>query len=277
VKYSALAGKPKVITYRTNIDVSKVLIECGKTMERLGLTFGVITAEAYPNAPYKGNVTQFDLIYTDITDSALTWMVKSGFLSSPTLIALDLLFKHDYRMIGMIPHIKFPNLTELHIGGVSHETEDAFIGQDILQLLDRSSSITKLHISCDFTFDAAVFVEHIGSMPALRSLAIERTCTYSEEVFRWALSDRNTSVEFLAFEFPAMDSISPNDFFLHPCLAFIDCVTEHINMYSANAAKTRTVHFAHMVRNNKAMMRLPTELVRMVFEMYDRWEEVFKS
>ena len=35
-------------------------------------------------------------------------------------------------------------------------------------------------------------------MPALRKLSVGSICAYSESFFKWALSDRNTSVELLA-------------------------------------------------------------------------------
>jgi hypothetical protein len=242
-----------------------MLTEYGETLKRLSVSFGTITADAYPTASYKGNITHLDLIRTNITDSALSWMVESGVLSSPTIVALYLSFKPDDRLIHILPYIKAPNLTKLDITGWVFLCPESIC--KLFQLLDRSPSITALKIGLKFGCDASFFIAPLESMPALRKLSTTDMCTYSESVFRWALSDRNKSVESLTLvEFPVTSSLTPNEFFLHPCVAYVRCTAEPAIKYKAmHAAKKYTVHFAYMVRNNKALARLPTELVLMIF------------
>lgn len=275
--YSILEGQSNVSIFNTTIDLSIILTEYGKTLECLNTSFATITADAYPTTSYKGKIKRFGIMCSKLSDSALTWMVESGFLSSPTIVEMHVHFLPDDRAIGMFPHIKLPNLTILHIWGLSSETEEEALGRHIFQLLDHSPSITTLNICCNFTCDVSVFTDHLGSMPALRKLSVGSICAYSESFFKWALSDRNTSVELLAMcECPSMISLSPNEFFLHPCVAYVRCVTEPMGRYEAmHAAKRYTVHFAYMVRNNEALARLPTELVRMIFTFCDWLSEIY--
>jgi hypothetical protein len=272
MEYSLLKGKSNVIIFCENIDISKMLTEYGETLEQLGMSCETITADEYPTTPYKGNVTHLDLICPNFSKSALTWMEESGFLSSPTIIELRMQVFPSDQMIDIFPRIDMPNLTKLHIGGMSHKSEDELIGQHILQLLARSLSVTTLSISYDFECDASVFLDHIGSMPALRTLSITYTNISSDDICRWASSNKNTTVESLTvLDCPTMDSLSPNEFFLHPCLSSVQYETILVNKFKTmHTAKHRAVHYAYTVGNNKAMIRLPTELVRMVFEMYDQ-------
>jgi hypothetical protein len=55
--YSYLEGKANITTCGTDMDISKMLTEYGETLKRLSVSFGTITADAYPTASYKGNIT----------------------------------------------------------------------------------------------------------------------------------------------------------------------------------------------------------------------------
>jgi hypothetical protein len=247
----------------------------GEGLDSLNLTGVSITARDC--LPYRGKIKWIKLTDVRISDSGRKWFAESGVFESPALKDLCLNLDDADTATFVVSHIKLPNLIYLEIRGQAFDNEESV--RELVSLFNRTPSMIRVSFYGIFNINAASIVNNLRTLPALLEVNISLCNEFANLILQWALSDENVSVgRVLLRPCTGLEDVSPNEFFLHPCLAFIDCITEHIDMYNAmHAAKPRTVHFAHMVRNNKAMMRLPTELVRMVFEMYDRWEEVFKS
>lgn len=283
LEYSVLKGKRKIHTSANEFDINKAFEVNGDTAVELELSFGLVTADTNPFGRYKGGVRRLYIYDPTFSVTGLQWMRGSGFLESPRIIELELHFTDSGNTNDIIPLIKLPKLTSLVFNGSVSIVE----GQtcELCKLLSRSPSITELTSDAEMHGDPSIFVRYMESMPALNRLTITESTMFSEAAFTWAMSERNQTVSKIALNIcPSMHAFSPKEFFLHPCIELVTYIADDqefndpyfdARLYAAVDAKFYVARFARVVRDGMPIMRLPRELVWMVFVFEERLSEIY--
>jgi hypothetical protein len=253
------------------VDIADVFAKYNDTMKSLHVAVcNIVASECLP---YRGGLKQLNLADVTISDSGRKWFAESGVFESPALTDLRLDFDDVDTATFVVSRVKLPYLSYLQISGQGFDSEASV--RELVLLFNRTPSMIRISFYGIFKPNPAFIVGNLRTLPALLQVNITLCDEFANLVWQWALSDENVSVwRIVVRQYTELKDVSPNDFFLHPCVMQIEHwgspALEH-KLNSMQTAKRCVVHFGAFVRNNKAMERLPDELTMEVFEMYRRW------
>lgn len=263
IDYTQIRGVENVMVSDMEFDISKVMAEHGRTVRRVYVSNGCMTADAYPTVPEGVSLNAILLEDGVISESGMRWLTESGMLASPELDTLCLCFAVPCDPLRVLPSIRAENLCDLRLDGVFFGDERRT--GELFSMIARLPNLVALEFSGEPHGDPSEFA--IRLPPSLEGIRIKGCKALSNAVVKWVL-DRGMKVQHLDCDrCSAAENMTDREYFRHPRLqqiVFKGIALKKTTRWEATKGKLSWLMVAFC--RSPAMRRIPQSILMLVYQ-----------